>query len=111
MYDVGNRVAIIVAVTFIVVAIGVGIWGWTHLMQDFRHNLDNPPSNNWLENDLSKELVCNVRVLDTAQKGNQLKVRCVAGGIVYLATYEVQGGWKYWKIQDIKKLEVTKCHI
>lgn len=108
MYDVGNRVAIIVAVTFIVVAIGVGIWGMAHIMQDFQDNLDNPPSNRWLEDDLSKELVSDVRVIGTARKDNQLKVRCVADGVVYVATYEVQTGWKYWELQEIKRLEVTK---
>lgn len=102
MYDVGNRVAIIVAVTFIVIALGEGIWGVGGLIQDYQYNLDNPPSENYIEEDLEYSLVTlDVRVVEMEQDDNILLVRVAANGLIFRAEYKIELGWREWRLESV----------
>ena len=89
-YDNTNRVVILVVVTSIVIMLVIGIWGVRGIIHRYQYNLDNPPSESYIEEDLESELcTLDVRVVDLEQDDNILLVRVAANKLIFRAKYKV----------------------
>lgn len=97
-----NRIVITVVVVLLIIVYGVGVWGISCIRQDYQYNLDNPPSESYIEEDLEYSLITlDVRVVEMEQDDNILLVRVAANGLIFRAEYKIKFGWSSWRLESV----------